>query len=96
MFNEEFYKKKTEAQREELKNNIAKDIPNIIIQATENSEKRIQRIYDDMLKESDNKRHLWYETQLKAIDTDHLPKNIEQQNQLKDNLNILMNINAKF
>lgn len=96
LFNEEFYKKKTEAQREELKNNIAKDIPNIIIQATENSEKRIQRIYDDMLKESDNKRHLWYETQLKAIDTDHLPKNIEQQNQLKDNLNILMNINAKF
>lgn len=61
------FKKKIEEQRTLVKEAIAKDVPAIIMQATENSEKRIQRLYDEMLDDSGKKKQTWLETQLAAI-----------------------------
>lgn len=62
------FKKKIEEQRTLVKEAIAKDVPTIVMQATANSEKRIQSLYDEMLDDSDKKKQAWLETQSVAIE----------------------------
>ena len=62
------FKKKIEEQRTWVKEAIAKDVPAIVMQATANSEKRIQSLYDDMLDDSNKKKQAWLETQSAAIE----------------------------
>lgn len=63
------FKKKIEEQRTLVKEAIAKDVPAIVMQATANSEKRIQSLYDEMLHDSDKKKQAWLETQSVAIES---------------------------
>lgn len=63
------FKKKIEEQRTLVKEAIAKDVPAIVMQATANSEKRIQSLYDEMLNDSDKKKQAWLETQSVAIES---------------------------
>lgn len=62
------FKKKIEEQRALIKGAIAKDVPAILMQATTNSERRIQSLYDEMLHDSDKKKQAWLETQSVAIE----------------------------
>lgn len=62
------FKKKVEEQRLLVKEAVAKDVPNIVMQATANSEKRIKELYDDMLNDSDKKKQAWLEAQSVAIE----------------------------
>ena len=72
------FKKKIEEQRLIVKEAIAKDVPVIVMQATCNSEKRIQNIYNEMLEDSDKKKQAWLETQEIAIDNAN-PTRIQSQ-----------------
>ena len=51
-----------------VKEAIAKDVPAIVMQATANSERRIQSLYDEMLDDSNKKKQAWLETQTAAIE----------------------------
>ena len=62
------FKKKIDEQKALIKEEIAKDIPGIVMQATANSEKRIQELYNEMLNDSDQKKHAWLEAQKVAIE----------------------------
>lgn len=62
------FKKKIEEQRAYVKDAIAKDIPNIIMQATVKSEQRIKELYEEMLADSDKKKYAWLEAQSVAIE----------------------------
>ncbi len=62
------FRKKVEEQRLLVKEAVAKDIPNIVMQATANSEKRIKKLYNDMLNDSEKKKQAWLEAQSVAIE----------------------------
>ena len=68
------FKKKIEEQRTLVKEAIAKDVPAIVMQATANSEKRIQSLYNEMLDDSDKKKQAWLETQSVAIESANPPQ----------------------
>lgn len=72
------FKKKIEEQRILVKEAIAKDVPAIVMQATANSEKRIQSLYDEMLDDSDKKKQAWLETQSVAIESAN-PSQVQSQ-----------------
>ena len=72
------FKKKIEEQRTLVKEAIAKDVPAIVMQATANSEKRIQSLYDEMLDDSDKKKQAWLETQSVAIESAN-PSQVQNQ-----------------
>ena len=89
-------KKKLEQQHEDMKAAIAKDIPNIVARATDNSEKRVQNLYEDMLRESEKKKDLWLESQLQAVETANGPKNEEQKAKLTAEIGQLRELEAQF
>lgn len=91
-----FAKKKLEQQHEDMKAAIAKDIPNIVARATDNSEKRVQNLYEDMLRESEKKKDLWLESQLQAVETANGPKNEEQNVKLTAQIGQLRELEAQF
>lgn len=72
------FKKKVEEQRAIIKDAIAKDVPAVIIQASENSESRIKELYREMIEDSDKKKIVWLETQSLAIENTH-PSKVEKQ-----------------
>lgn len=72
------FKKKIEEQRNLVKEAIAKDVPAIVMQATANSEKRIQRLYDEMLDDSDKKKQSWLDAQSVTIENAN-PSQVQSQ-----------------
>lgn len=87
-----FFKRKIEDQRQSLKEAIAKDVPHIIMQATSESERRIQNIYDDLIRESDKKKDAWLEAQSKTIDSSISSGNNPQLFSIQENINSLNQI----
>jgi ribosome biogenesis GTPase A/Skp family chaperone for outer membrane proteins len=86
------FKKKIEEQHVAIKEAIAKDIPAIIMQATANSEKRIQKLYDEMLEDSDKKKQAWLETQREAIEKANPSKVQDDVNNITENIASLTEI----
>lgn len=88
------FKKKIEEQRTLVRETIAKDVPTIIMQATENSEKRIQNLYDEMLDDSDKKKQAWLETQSVAIKNSN-PSTVQEElhsmGEKLSNLKVILN-----
>jgi GTP-binding protein EngB required for normal cell division len=80
------FKKKIEEQRTQVKDAIAKDVPAIVMQATANSEKRIQEIYDEMLHDSDEKKQAWLESQSLAIENGNPSKVQDELNSLSSKI----------
>ena len=91
-----FFKKKLDEQREELKNAIAKDIPIVIDKATEKSEQRIRSLYDSIIRESSSKKNSWVETQTDIIAANNKPKSAETQEQTRSFISELETISSKL
>lgn len=72
------FEKKKDEQRAFVKGAIANDVPSIVMQAIENSEKRIQHLYDEMLNDSDKKKQAWLEAQYVAIENAN-PSQVQSQ-----------------
>lgn len=90
------FKKKIEEQRKAVKEAIAKDIPTIILQATNNSEKRIQALYDEIITDSGNKRAAWLESQQMMIEQNNQSKTKEEMDAVAGNISKLTEIMNKI
>lgn len=90
------FKKKIEEQKAQVKAAIAKDIPAIVMQATSNSEKRIQNLYDGMLKDSDRKKQAWLDAQSVAIENGNPSKVQDKLDKINKNLSTLKEILKKI
>lgn len=90
------FKKKIEEQRKAVKEAIAKDIPTIILQATNNSEKRIQALYDEIITDSGNKRVAWIESQQMMIEQNNQSKTKEEMDAVAGNISKLTEIMNKI
>lgn len=90
------FKKKIEEQRKAIKEGIAKDIPAIILQATSNSEKRIQALYDEIITDSGNKRAAWLESQQMMIEQNNQSKTKEEMAAVAGNISKLTEIMNKI
>lgn len=86
------FKKKIEEQRSLIKEAIAKDLPLIVMQATSNSEKRIRKVYDDMLDDSDKKKQAWLDAQSVAIENANPSKVQDELTNLTENMTKLNQI----
>jgi len=90
------FKKKIEEQRKDIKEGIAKDIPAIVLQATSNSEKRIQALYNEIITDSVNKRAAWLESQQKLIEQNNPSKTREEMDAVAENISKLTEIINKI
>lgn len=81
-----FFKKKIEEQKAQLKDSIAKDIPQIVDNAISKSEIRIKMLYNSILEQSEKKKDLWKEAQFLAIETENKPKTEQQQKELQNHI----------
>ena len=91
-----FFKKKLDEQREELKNVIAKDIPIVIDKATEKSEQKIRSLYDSSINELSKKKSSWVETQADIIAVNNKPKSADAQEQTRSFISELETISSKL
>lgn len=81
-----FFKKKIEEQKAQLKDSIAKDIPQIVDNAISKSEERIKILYNNILEQSEKKKELWKEAQSIAIEIENKPKTEQQQKELQNHI----------
>ena len=91
-----FFKKKLDEQREELKNVIAKDVPIVIDKATEKSEQKIRSLYDSSINELSRKKSSWIETQADIIAVNNKPKSADAQEQTRSFISELETISSKL
>ena len=68
IFSEQFFKKKIEAQRNTLKEEIARCVPAFIEQSMEDSEKRLEAVYKNIIDEADRSERAWLDAQQAAMD----------------------------
>lgn len=61
------FKGKIEKQRVAIKEAVAKNVPELINQSMENSEKRLQTVYNDIVNEAKKQEEVWMQTQKEAI-----------------------------
>lgn len=69
ILSETLFKKKTEEQKEALRAEVEKSIPVVIKNAMLHSEKRIKKIYNDIISESSNQQESWLASQKKLIES---------------------------
>jgi len=69
ILSETIFKKKTEEQKEILKKEVENSIPVVIKNAMLHSEKRIKKIYNDIISESSNQQENWLASQKKIIES---------------------------
>ena len=81
-----FFKKKIEEQKTQLKDSIAKDIPQIVDNAISKSEIRIKMLYDSILEHSEKKKDLGKEAQFLALEAENKPRTEQQQKELQNHI----------
>lgn len=82
ILSERFFKKKMEEQRKTLKDEIARCVPAFIEQAMEDSENRLEKIYENIMDEAGKSEQAWLAAQQAAIDSASAPesnKNIAEE-----------------
>lgn len=91
-----FFNKKLEDQRKEMSDNIAKDVPRIILNATNESETRLKIIYNDIIAEAVRKETVWKAAQAKAIEEANKPQDAESLKQLQQYISQINNLMGQF
>ena len=69
MITETLFKKKIEGQKQTLKEELSKSIPESIRKSMVHSESRLKNMYNDIIKEAQRLEKSWMSTQSEAIDT---------------------------
>lgn len=91
-----FFKNKIEAQRNELKKVIAKDIPAIVEEAICSSEGRVKALYDDMLKEAEKKEYVWVVSQNQIFEEGLKPTTTAQRELLQKQIEKIHDLLPSF
>lgn len=68
IFSEHFFRKKIEAQRNTIKGEIVRCVPAFIEQSMEDSEKRLESVYKNMIDEAGRSEQIWLDAQQEAMD----------------------------
>ncbi|MCM1110440.1 MAG: dynamin family protein [Clostridium sp.] len=79
IFNQQFFKKKIEEQRQEVKGYIATRVPEIIREASADAGLRLRTIYNNIASESFTSESAWTDAQRKAIIAAARDENTEQR-----------------
>lgn len=89
IFSEHFFKNKIEAQREELKREIARCVPAFIEESMSESEKRLEAVYKNIIDEADRSEKAWLAAQQEAINGIKITENAERIEQLRRDRKLL-------
>lgn len=79
ILSERFFKKKVEEQRQIIMQEIAQCVPRFIQSSLEESEKRLEAVYQDMIREAEQREQDWLALQRKAIQEAKLPGGEEEK-----------------
>lgn len=79
ILSERFFKKKVEEQRQIIIQEIARCVPSFIQNSLEESEKRLEAVYQDMIREAEQREQDWLQMQRKAIQEAKLPGGEEEK-----------------
>lgn len=96
LFSEHFFKGKLEKQREELKAAIAKQVPQLIGQAADECEDKIDEVYQGILREAVEKENAWMEAQTAAIESSLESQGSEQRQRVLEQLQRLENAKTRL
>lgn len=96
ILSEKIFKDKIQQQRNSVKEAIAKNIPQVMKNATSESEQRITAVYEDILKESKKQEEAWMQAQNDAIENANKPKTSEAEKKLEENIDLLENYKTKL
>lgn len=75
LITERVFKKELEKQRQAIRDAIGKAVPELVEKAMSESDKRLQAVYDDMLREAEKQEQLWMQTQKDSINNASEAKN---------------------
>ena len=75
LITERVFKKELEKQRQAIRDAIGKAVPELVEKAMSESDKRLQAVYDDMLREAEKQERLWLQAQKDSIDNASEAKN---------------------
>lgn len=78
IFSDNFFKKKSEEQKERLKQEIARRIPGIIQEGMEQAEERLRALYASFIGEADKSQQKWLESQREAMKAAKAPRDEER------------------
>lgn len=91
---EKVFKGKIDQQRTAIKEAIEKNIPEIIMAATAESENRLKQVYEDIINEAKKSEEAWFKVQESAIEDSEIPKNKDDFDKLKNMLGKIENIKS--
>lgn len=91
---EKVFKGKIDQQRTAIKEAIEKNIPEIIMAATSESENRLKQVYEDIINEAKKSEEAWFKAQESAIEDSEIPKNKDEFDKLKNMLGKIENIKS--
>lgn len=86
IFSERFFKRKLEEQRNMLREEIARCVPIFIEQSMEDSEKRLEAVYKNIINEADKTEQAWLTAQQAAMDGINATKSDESMEEQKKHL----------
>ncbi len=86
IISEKFFQKKIEAQKEELKREIARCVPFTIQESMKESEKRLESVYNNIMNEADKSERTWLDVQKAAIEGINIPDEGRQAALLGDRI----------
>ena len=83
---EKIFRDKIDKQHQAIREAIRVNVPELVEDATAESDKHLQAIYDDILKEARQQKESWLDAQQKAIAQACAPSNPEAADQLSDQM----------
>jgi len=93
---EKRFKKQIVEQQEYLKDALATEIPIVLAEAIGFSQSRITDIYNDIMKQMEEKKNMWMESQRQAILNSTKPQDTESRKKLQDAINMITRIYQKI
>lgn len=88
----DFFRKKIEQQRSEMKRMLAADVPIVVGEATRESENQITMLYHDIMYDARQRQQTWFDTQKQIIAQSQQPDAAEERKLLAQRLAIISNL----
>lgn len=83
-------------QQQLVQRAIEEDVRNVALKATEGSQDRIQKIYETILREAEDKKYGWLKSQERVIEESLKPKTQERRNILDTQFKVLQDLASQF
>ena len=84
---EKVFKDKVEKQRQAIQEAIRVNVPELVRKATDESDKRLAKVYEDVFREAQQQKERWLDAQCTAIERTNRPADPEAECLLHSQLN---------